>query len=229
MARYAGAGVAGLAAFSAIWVLAYRFVDPPGTLLMIGSRLRLGAVEQEWRPLERISAEMRLAAISAEDARFCAHWGFDFKAIGTAFDGWREGGRLRGASTISQQTAKNLFLWPARSWLRKGLEAWFTLLMETLWPKRRILEMYLNVAEFGDGVFGVEAAARRWYGVSADALGFDRAARLMVTLPAPRRRDPNYLSADMSAAADRIARRAGTGEAKSSAACARAAGERERA
>lgn len=167
--------------------LACRWVDPPTTWLMVSERTRLGAVERTWVPLEEMSAHLPLSAVAAEDASFCAHHGFDLVAIRAAL---ADEGRLRGGSTISQQVAKNVFLWPGRTWLRKGLEAGFTVLVELFWPKRRILEVYLNVAEFGPGVFGVEAAARRHWEISAAEVGPQRAARLMAVLPAPRRRSP---------------------------------------
>ena len=125
--------------------------------------------------------------MAAEDARFCDHWGFDFAAIREAIEA-RKGGRVRGASTISQQVAKNVFLWHGRSWVRKGLEVGFTLLIEAIWPKRRIIEVYLNTAEFAPGVFGAEAAARHHFGREASALTADQAARLAAVLPAPKTR-----------------------------------------
>ena len=128
----------------------------------------------------------RSAAMAAEDARFCGHWGFDFVEIEKALNG----GAARGASTISQQVAKNVFLWPDRSWLRKGAEAGFTLLIETLWPKRRIMEVYLNVAEFGEGVFGAEAGAQAAFGKSAADLNLRQSARLIAVLPNPKNREP---------------------------------------
>ena len=169
------------------WVMIYRFVDPPLTMLMLqraadGERIRHTPI-----PLSEMSPHIVRAVIAAEDANFCAHNGFDFEAIERAMESNREGGRLRGASTVSQQTAKNLFLWPARSWLRKGLETYFTFLIETLWPKRRIMEAYLNAAEWGDGIFGVEEAARARFGVSAARLTPLQAARLAAVLPSPNR------------------------------------------
>jgi monofunctional biosynthetic peptidoglycan transglycosylase len=175
--------------FAVVWAAAYAVVNPPLTLLMVLEWRRLGAIEREWRPLEAISPNLVRAAIAAEDANFCTHRGFDFDAIRQALDE-RQRGRFRGASTISQQTAKNAFLWPQSDWARKGLEAGFTVLIETFWGKRRIMEVYLNVAEFGPGVFGAQAAARRWFGRDADALTAAQAARLAAILPSPRVRDP---------------------------------------
>jgi monofunctional biosynthetic peptidoglycan transglycosylase len=170
-----------------LWVMLYRVVDPPTTSLMLqrageGEPIRHAPVR-----LSEMSPHIVRSVIAAEDANFCAHDGFDLEAIRDAMTRNGNGGRLRGASTISQQTAKNLFLWPARSWLRKGFESYFTLLIETLWPKRRIMEAYLNAAEFGDGIFGVEAAARRRFGVPASRLTPLQAARLAAVLPSPNR------------------------------------------
>ena len=186
-------------------VILFRFVDPPFTLLMLQERWRLEETVQEWRPIERIAPTLRRAVIAAEDARFCAHRGFDVDALRKAAAEWRAGGRLIGASTISQQTAKNVFLWPARSFVRKGFEFWFTALIEIFWPKDRILEVYLNVAEFGPGVFGAEAAARASFGYSAEDLGPNQAARLAAVLPAPRRLDPLNLPAEREARVAAIA------------------------
>ena len=145
-------------------VLIFRFVPPPATPLMIGTMLTEGPVVQRWVPLEAISPHLVRAVIAAEDGKFCSHYGFDLEAIDKALDRNAAGGRLRGASTISQQTAKNLFLLPDRTWTRKGLEAYFTLLIEGLWPKRRIMEVYLNIAEWGPRRFGAEAAAQGNFG-----------------------------------------------------------------
>ena len=168
-------------------VLLFRWVNPPPGYLMIAERLRLGAIEREWVPLAAMSPDLPLSAAAAEDANFCRHWGFDLAGIRAAM---ADSERVRGGSSISQQVAKNVFLWPARSWLRKGLEAGFTLLVEALWPKRRIMEVYLNVAEMGEGVFGAEAAARHFWKVGAADLGPQRSGRLMAVLPDPRRRSP---------------------------------------
>lgn len=178
---------AGLLAGAIILVLVFRWINPPTTLLMLQQGYRLGGVDQRWMDLEDMSAALPLSAAAAEDANFCSHWGFDIEGIRAAL---ADQTRLRGGSTISQQVAKNVFLWPARSWLRKGLEAGFTVLIETFWPKRRIIEVYLNVAEFGEGVFGVEAAAQHYWNAPASGLGPQRAARLMAVLPDPRDRSP---------------------------------------
>lgn len=144
-------------------------------------------VAWRWVPYARISPHLRLAVVVAEDQRFLLHRGFDVKSIRRALRDAGEGGRLRGASTLSQQVVKNLFLWPGRSWPRKALEAWLTVWLETLWPKRRILEVYLNVAQFGPCTFGAEAAALRFLGTDAAGLGPDQAALLAATLPDPER------------------------------------------
>jgi monofunctional biosynthetic peptidoglycan transglycosylase len=168
-------------------VLLFRWVNPPVTALMLVERLRVGGIAHDWVPLAAMSPYLPLSAAAAEDANFCRHAGFDLNGIRAALADDR---RLRGGSSISQQVAKNVFLWPARSWLRKGLEAGFTVLIEMSWPKRRIMEVYLNVAEIGEGVFGVEAAAQYYWGLDAAELGPQRSARLMAVLPDPRRRSP---------------------------------------
>jgi monofunctional biosynthetic peptidoglycan transglycosylase len=178
---------AGLALAVLGLVLLFRWVNPPPGYLMVAERVRLGGIEREWVALGEMSANLPLAAAAAEDANFCRHWGLDVDGIRAAM---ADTGRVRGGSTISQQVAKNVFLWPERSWVRKGLEAGFTLLIEALWPKRRIMEVYLNVAEMGEGVFGAEAAARRYWGMAAAELGPQRSARLMAVLPDPRDRSP---------------------------------------
>ncbi len=168
-------------------VVIHRFVPPPTTLLMIKQAVAGNGLDYQWRGLDDISPRLVEAVIAAEDARFCEHRGFDFEAIEKALDSNARGRKVRGGSTISQQTAKNVFLWPGRDWVRKGLEAGYTVLIETLWGKRRIMEVYLNVAEWAPGVYGAEAAARRWYGKSAADLTTREAARLAAILPSPRR------------------------------------------
>jgi monofunctional biosynthetic peptidoglycan transglycosylase len=167
-------------------VLAYKFVPPPITILMVERAFQGHGIDHRWRPLTRISPEMVNAAIASEDANFCRHDGFDLKAIDKALKhDEAHRGRLRGGSTISQQTAKNVFLWPGRSWARKGIEAWFTVLIEQMWGKRRIMEVYLNTVEMGPGVYGVEAAAERDFHTSAADLSPAEAARLVAVLPDP--------------------------------------------
>lgn len=179
-------------AASALQVLALRWLDPPwGSSMMVERRIEAWRDGEEafrlrhaWRPIEEIAPALALAVVAAEDQKFPDHRGFDFEAIEQALG---ETHRRRGASTISQQVAKNAFLWRGGGWVRKGLEGWYTVLVETLWPKRRILEMYLNVAEFGDGVYGAEAAAQVYFGKPASALAPAEAARLAAVLPSPRR------------------------------------------
>jgi monofunctional glycosyltransferase len=167
-------------------VVLYRFIPPPLTFLMVQRVFEGEGIDHRWRRLSQIAPTVPRAAIAAEDARFCEHHGFDFGAIEKALrHDERRPGRLRGGSTISQQTAKNVFLWPQRSWVRKGFEAYFTVLIETLWGKRRIMEVYLNTVEMGPGIYGVESAAHRYFGVDAQALSPTQAARLIAILPSP--------------------------------------------
>ncbi|TYO88611.1 monofunctional biosynthetic peptidoglycan transglycosylase [Oceanicella actignis] len=204
-ARLAGRVLASLAAAATLWVLAYRFVDPPTTPLIEAERARLGAVRRAPVRLSTLPPHVPLAFLAAEDARFCDHWGIDWTAVRAAWRDNARGGRLRGGSTITQQTAKNAFLWPARSWARKALEAGFALLIEPLWPKRRILEVYLNIAETGPGLFGIEAAAQAWFGRPAARLTPRQAALIAAALPAPRDRDPTRPSPFMQRRAAAIA------------------------
>jgi monofunctional biosynthetic peptidoglycan transglycosylase len=183
--------VAGLSILS---TLLLRWIPPLTSAVMVERRVgallsgRAYRTDFRWVPWKRISPQAPLAVIAAEDQNFAEHHGFDFQSIRKAIDAHeRRGRRLRGASTISQQVAKNLFLWSGRSFVRKGLEAWFTLLIELTWPKRRILEVYLNIAELGDGVFGVEAAGRLYFGKPAASLEPGEAALLAAVLPNPRR------------------------------------------
>lgn len=174
-------------------VACFRFVPVPTSSLILERRVEAWSAGKPWKPqkawvpLEQIAPAMGLAVMAAEDQNFAEHAGFDWGAIEQAMAHNEVSRRKRGASTISQQTAKNLFLWPSRSWVRKGFEAWFTLLLEAGWPKRRILEVYLNVVEFGDGVFGVEAASRAFFRKPAKALRPEEAALLAAVLPNPRR------------------------------------------
>jgi monofunctional glycosyltransferase len=168
-------------------VAIYRFLPPPGTILMAKRSIIQGRDwDYRWRPLEKISPALVQAAIASEDSHFCEHHGFDFQAIEKAMKhNERHPNRIRGASTISQQTAKNVFLWPGRDWVRKGLETYFTGLIELAWGKRRIMEVYLNVAEMGPGVYGAEAAARKYFRTDAKHLSSAQAARLVAVLPNP--------------------------------------------
>lgn len=178
------------------WVLIYRFINPPITWLMVQRSMERQAdgkswkMERDWRKFDDLSNNLKKAALAGEDAGFLNHWGFDFKSIQKAYEKNQQGRRVRGGSTISQQTAKNVFLWPGRSWVRKGFEAYFTVLIELLWSKERILEVYLNVIEMGDGIYGAEAATQAYYGKSAGSLSRSQAALLIAVLPSPLRWSP---------------------------------------
>lgn len=178
-----------VAGVSIIWALAYRWIDPPATFLMLRDHVRGIPVQHIWVPLDAMGRHVPRAVIGAEDSRFCAHHGFDVEAIEKAIAHNKEGKTLRGASTISQQTAKNIFLWPGRNMIRKGVESWFTLLIEFLWSKPRIMEVYLNVAEMGRGIYGVEAAAQYYFNKPARQLSRTEAARIAAILPQPLKRD----------------------------------------
>ncbi|MEM6945447.1 MAG: monofunctional biosynthetic peptidoglycan transglycosylase [Pseudomonadota bacterium] len=186
-------------------VAATRFVSPPGGFYMASEYFRLGGLEREWVPIDTLPPTIGRTAVAAEDARFCMHHGIDVEELRRAAADYLNGDRVRGASTITQQTAKNLFLWHGRSLFRKGLELPFVGLMELLWGKERILEVYLNIAEFDEGVFGIEAAAQHYYGVTAAGLSRNEAARLMTLLPSPKARDPRRLSGAQSRRASQIA------------------------
>ena len=169
-----------------IWVAVYRFVPPPITILMVERLIQGNGLDSRWAPISRISPAMVRAVIASEDTGFCAHHGFDFNAMEKAMKhNEARPGRIRGGSTISQQTAKNTFLWPQRSWVRKGAEAGFTVLIETIWGKRRIMEVYLNVLEMGPGIYGVEAASQHYFHTSARSLTVAQAGRLAAVLPSP--------------------------------------------
>ncbi|MFK7874892.1 MAG: monofunctional biosynthetic peptidoglycan transglycosylase [Paracoccaceae bacterium] len=165
-------------------VLLWGSVNPPTTFYMMQEKRRLGDLDHAWVSMDEIAPVMARSVVAAEDANFCLHWGFDVTAIRSAI----EDGRGRGASTLSQQVVKNVFLWHGRTWVRKALEAVLTPVVEAVWSKQRILEVYLNVAEFDEGVFGVEAAARHYFRVGPEALSARQAARLAAVLPAPKSR-----------------------------------------
>jgi monofunctional biosynthetic peptidoglycan transglycosylase len=173
---------------SILWVLAYRFVNPPITFTMIGDVVAGRGLHKDWMPISEIDRDMVRAAIAAEDSKFCSHHGFDFEAIEDAMKRNASGGRIRGGSTISQQTAKNAFLWNGGGYARKGVEAWFTFLIEHLWGKRRIMEVYLNLAETGIGTYGVNAGSDRYFGHDASAMSPLEAARIAAILPLPKKR-----------------------------------------
>jgi len=173
---------------SVLWVGVLRIVPPPFTWTMVGDWVSGRGVTRDWMGLSAMDADMPRAAIAGEDSDFCAHNGFDWRGIASAAASNARGGRIRGGSTISQQTAKNVFLWQGGGYFRKGLEAWFTLLIETLWGKRRIMEVYLNVAETGIGTYGANAGAIRYFGHDASRLSPTEAARIAAVLPLPKKR-----------------------------------------
>ena len=208
-------GVLALVALVLALVVLFSFVNPPTTPYILSEARRLGGVDQQWVDLGEVAPVMARSVVAAEDANFCAHWGFDMAAIRRALDE----GSGRGASTISQQVVKNVFLWQGRSWPRKALEAVLTPVVEAVWTKRRIVEVYLNVAEFGEGVFGVEAAARRAFRVGPEALSAGQAALLAAVLPDPKGRSAARPSAFVRKRARAIADGAATIEVDGRAAC----------
>ncbi len=185
IARWFLAGIGGCAGFAAFLILLFSFVNPPTNMYQMGEAVRLGSIRREWVDWDRIAPVAGRSVVAAEDANFCLHWGFDMAAIRAAV---ADGGN-RGASTITQQVVKNVFLWQGRSWIRKAAEAVLTPAVELVWSKQRILEVYLNVAEFGEGVFGIEAAAQEYFGVPAAKLTAQQAARLAAVLPDPKGRN----------------------------------------
>ncbi|MBE3638027.1 monofunctional biosynthetic peptidoglycan transglycosylase [Mangrovicoccus algicola] len=182
--RWVMRGVLGLVAAFALILAAYAVLPVPVTPYQISESRRLGGIEKEWVPVQYISPVMLRSVVAAEDANYCEHWGFDIAALRSAI----AGGARRGGSTISQQTVKNVFLWQGRSWPRKALEAVVTPGAELVWSKRRLLEIYLNVIEFGDGIFGIQAASRHYFGLDAADLSAIQAARLAAILPDPKGR-----------------------------------------
>jgi monofunctional biosynthetic peptidoglycan transglycosylase len=188
MLRALGIAAVAVAVLTASVVLPWRWIAPPTTAFIVRERLASDEpVHYEWVDWKDISPNLPIAVVAAEDQKFPVHHGFDWSAIGDALESNREGGRVRGGSTITQQLAKNLYLWPGQNWIRKGAEAYLTVWIELLWPKRRILEVYLNVAEFGPGVFGAGAAAERLMGKSPAALTPYESALLATVLPSPKR------------------------------------------
>ncbi|MBC7417368.1 MAG: monofunctional biosynthetic peptidoglycan transglycosylase [Pedobacter sp.] len=182
---------------SVIWVFALKFINPPITLLMILRNIERKSdgksfkLEKQWVKFDDLSDNMKRAAVSAEDQLFLKHMGFDVKALENAYKSNEKGKKIKGGSTISQQTAKNVFLWPGRSYVRKGFEAYFTVLMELFWSKERILEVYLNVIEMGDGIYGAEAASQAYFHKSAGDLTKNQAALIAACFPNPIRWTPN--------------------------------------
>lgn len=194
---------------SILVTLFYRFVNPPVTPLMMIrvveniSNNKKPSIQKDWLRFSKINNNLKLAVIASEDNNFMTHYGIDFKAIEKAQKLNKRGKKLRGASTITQQTAKNVFLWPSRTWLRKGLEVYFTGLIEVFWGKKRIMEVYLNVIEMGDGVYGAEAASQKYFNKSAQNLNASEAAAIAAVLPGPRKWRPDkptpYISRKKSA------------------------------
>ena len=201
-----------LKVFVAMFVLSialtavYRWVNPPITLLMISRALNGADINKRWVPLDEISPNLVRASIASEDNNYLGHRGFDLGAIYDAIDERNSGKRQRGASTISQQTAKNVFLWSGKSWFRKGLEVYFTFLIEHIWGKERIMEVYLNVIEMGNGVYGAEAAAQHYFGRSSAKLTQRQAALIVAAYPNPRQRDPAHPTAYLNKRASQIQR-----------------------
>jgi monofunctional biosynthetic peptidoglycan transglycosylase len=184
--RWIGSGLAGIAGVFLLLVLLFTFVNPPTTPYILSESWRNGGVSRVWVNLEDMAPDFARSVVAAEDANFCLHWGFDMKAIRAALDE----GANRGASTLTQQVVKNVFLWQGRSWPRKALEALMTPVIELFWTKRRILEIYLNVAEMGKGVFGAEAASQRYFGQTAARISPRQAALIASALPDPKGRNP---------------------------------------
>ncbi len=186
---FIGRAILFFVAGSALWVLIYKFIPPPVTFTMLGDAVAGRGITKDWMSLSAMDPDMARAAIAGEDGKFCRHHGFDSEAIRAAIRRNASGGRIRGGSTISQQTAKNAFLWQNGGYVRKGLEAWFTLLIEAIWGKRRIMEVYLNVAETGIGTYGANAGAMRYFRHDASQLSAKEAARIAAVFPLPKERE----------------------------------------
>ena len=186
--RFIGKTILGLFIFSILWVVAYRFINPPITATMLGDVVTGQGAARDWMSLDEMDRDMVRAAIGAEDSKFCSHNGFDIEAIEDAMKRNASGGRIRGGSTISQQTAKNVFLWQGGGYARKAAEAYFTFLIEHVWGKRRIMEVYLNVAETGIGTYGANAGSMRYFGHDASAMSATEGARIAAILPLPKKR-----------------------------------------
>ena len=189
-----------------VLVVAFKWLPVPVTATMLMDE---NGITKDWESLDNIDRNLVSAVIAAEDSRFCEHYGFDAEAIEQAMKENMEGGRIRGGSTISQQTAKNVFLWQGGGFFRKGLEAWFTFWIETIWGKRRIMEVYLNVAETGIGTYGAEAGTQRYFGHSAARLSPDEASRMAAALPSPKKRSVKSPGGWLARHGNRIERRIG--------------------
>jgi monofunctional glycosyltransferase len=206
---FVGRAIVYFIAGSVLWVVVYKFLPPPITFTMIGDSVGGRGLTKDWMSINRIDPAMPRAVIAAEDAKFCAHDGFDREAIQKAIKYNARGKRIRGGSTISQQTAKNAFLWQGGGFFRKGLEVWFTLLIENIWGKKRIMEVYLNIAETGIGTYGVNAGAHRYFGHDAARMTAVEAARLAAILPLPKKREASAPSGYTRRYGNRIAARSG--------------------
>jgi monofunctional biosynthetic peptidoglycan transglycosylase len=206
IARYAAKAILGFVGLTAVLVIAFKWLPVPVTATMLMDE---NGITKDWESLDNIDRNLVSAVIAAEDSRFCEHFGFDAEAIEQAMKENLEGGRIRGGSTISQQTAKNVFLWQGGGFFRKGLEAWFTFWIEAVWGKRRIMEVYLNVAETGIGTYGAEAGAQRYFGKSAARLSADEASRMAAALPSPKKRAVKNPGGWLARHGNRIERRIG--------------------
>lgn len=215
VAAVAARALLGVFGFYAVLILLFSMLPPPGNLYQWSESWRLGGIERDWVSWDEIAPVMGRSAVAGEDANFCLHWGFDIKAIREAIDS----GANRGASTLSQQVVKNVFLWQGRSWLRKAMEAALTPVVELVWSKQRILEMYLNQAEFAEGVFGVQAAAQHYWGIDAKDLSATQAARLAAVLPNPKEYNAGKPGPYVRSRARQIASGAETIQADGRAAC----------
>ncbi|MDH5528903.1 MAG: monofunctional biosynthetic peptidoglycan transglycosylase [Paracoccaceae bacterium] len=213
--RWASWTIIGVAGFFLALILIYSVINPPTTYYILTEKFREGGVTRHWVDLEDMAPEMARSVVAAEDANFCLHWGFDIKAIKAALNE----GANRGASTVTQQVVKNVFLWHGRTWLRKAMEAVLTPVVELVWSKRRIIEVYLNVAETGKGLFGAEAAAQAYFGVSAAKLSPRQAALIAAALPDPKGRNPGKPSGYLRKRAASITQGADTILADGRAAC----------
>ncbi|HBK16171.1 MAG TPA: monofunctional biosynthetic peptidoglycan transglycosylase [Erythrobacter sp.] len=205
--RFLFKALIGFLGLSLALVLVFKFIPVPVTATML---MDSNGITKDWTALSNIDRTMVRAVIAAEDGKFCSHEGFDREAIEDALENNRQGGRIRGGSTISQQTAKNVFLWQGGGYVRKGFEAWFTVLIEQIWGKRRIMEVYLNVAETGLGTYGMEAGAQRYFGKSAASLTPLEAARMAAALPQPKQRAVRNPSGWLARHGDTISARIGS-------------------
>ncbi|KPP91248.1 monofunctional biosynthetic peptidoglycan transglycosylase [Erythrobacter sp. HL-111] len=216
LARIAAKIIVGFVALTVLLVLVFKWIPVPVTATMVMDE---NGITKDWESLAGIDPNLVYAVIAAEDSKFCEHSGFDTEAIEQALREREETGRVRGASTISQQTAKNVFLWQGGGWFRKGLEAWFTFWIELVWGKARIMEVYLNVAETGIGTYGAEAGAQRYFGHSAARLTPDEASRMAAALPAPKKREVRSPSGWLARHGNSIERRIGIVRRDGLAAC----------